>query len=186
MNDANVGGNRGDFAEEQNPFGMPETLGKSSGEKVTAEESLQSADLNKGLGETATSEVMKEIFGIEEDVTDNSEQPEVPEMVEVTEQRPLIADGTTEKKLGKIGVSLVGEKVDAEGIENAVKKITELPLYEQSAALDEAKTKMIYANFGWMIGNDDIGEIQAEEKAGKIAKAKDSAREEVPERKEIA
>ena len=93
------------------------------------------------------------------------EVAETPEMTLVEELRPLIADGTTEKKLGKIGVSLVGEGVDAVGISEVVKEIENRPLSEQSAARDSASAKLIYANFGRMIGNDDIGEIQAEESA---------------------
>ena len=40
-----------------------------------------------------------------------------------------------------------------------------MPLREQVNAVNETTAKEIYANFGWMIGNDDIGEIQAEEAA---------------------
>ena len=152
-----MGENSGNFAEKQGAFGAPESF-------EDAFETDNHAEANRGLGEAATSGVMKEIFGEQEqNNVENFELPDAPEMMPAPEIKPLIADGTTEKKLGKIGVSLVGEKVDAEGVSAEVKRIKELPLYEQSAARDEASAKMIYANFGRMIGNDDIGEIQAEE-----------------------
>ena len=157
MDNANVGGNGGNFAEEQGTFGTPESFEQ-------AFEVGDRAEVNKGLGEAASSEVMREIFGEQElESPQKFELPDKPEMMPVPEAKPLIADGTTEKKVGKIGVSLVGDKVDMEGVSAEVKRIKELPLYEQSAARDEASAKMIYANFGRMIGNDDIGEIQAEE-----------------------
>ena len=157
MDNPEVGGNRGDFGEVQNTLNSPETFNEMFDGK-------QGGEVDKKLGETASSEMMNEIFdGFEGQKQEEFGLPDVPEMMPAAEIKPLIADGTTEKKLGKIGVSLVGEKVDTEGIAAEVKKIKELPLYEQSAARDEASAKMIYANFGRMIGNDDIGEIQAEE-----------------------
>lgn len=175
MDNANAGGDRGDFAEGQGVFGTPESFEK-------AFETTGHKEANRGIGEAAASEALREVFG-EQEVGDekNFESPNVLEGAQAPETtltsemklaneitlapeiKPLIADGKTEKKLGKIGVSLVGEKVDAEGVSAEVKKIKALPLYEQSAARDEASAKMIYANFGRMVGNDDIGEIQAEE-----------------------
>lgn len=157
MDNANIGGREVDFAEGQAIFGTPESFEK-------AFETDNHTETSRGIGEAATDAALREIF--EEQESGESEKlapSDVPVVASTPEIKPLIADGTTEKKLGKIGVSLVGEKVDAEGVSAEVKKIKELPLYEQSAARDEASAKMIYANFGRMIGNDDIGEIQAEE-----------------------
>ena len=169
MDNSEVGGKRSDFSGgEKNVSdfdGLEEWFGANG---ATTE---NKSKVERGLGEAASStEIAKELFGEEpEKSKDEFSLPDVPEMMPAPELKPLIADGTTEKKLGKIGVSLVGEKVDVEGVSAAVKKIKELPLYEQSAARDEASAKMIYANFGRMIGNDDIGEIQAEEQRTKMA-----------------
>ena len=156
MDSSEAGGNGGNFGEGRAE--VPEAFD----DIFNAE---QGKDTEKKLGKAVSSEIVNEIFGEAEGEKNAAEfeLPDMPEMMPAAEIKPLIADGTTEKKLGKIGVSLVGEKVDAEGIETEVKKIKGLPLYEQSAARDAASAKMIYANFGRMIGNDDIGEIQAEE-----------------------
>ena len=157
MNNTNVGGNGGNFAGEQGAFDATESFEK-------AFQVGKQSETNKGLGEAATVGMMEEIFGGEEvGRGEDYKLPDAPEMMPAPEIKPLIADGTTEKKLVKIGVSLVSEKVDTEGINAEVKRIKNLPLYEQSPARDRASAEMIYANFGRMVGNDDIGEIQAEE-----------------------
>ena len=164
MNNIGVPGDKQNFAEKQNG-----SNGEFDG--IFGGKQPESINTEKNLGEVTTSEMMREMFEDEMQQETKSEDKtgleEIPDIMPVSEVKPLIADGTTERKLGKIGVSLVGEKVDTVGIGSEVKKIKELPLYEQSAARDEASAKMIYANFGRMIGNDDIGEIQAEE--GKAA-----------------
>lgn len=163
MDYSEIGGNVSDFSggeKVDSDFdGKNEISGASSERTIETE---------RGLGEAATG-IVEELFGNEPEKGRDDEfgLPDVPDMMPAPELKPLIADGTTEKKLGKIGVSLVGEKVDVEGVSSAVKKIKDLPLYEQSAARDEASAKMIYANFGRMIGNDDIGEIQAEKQREK-------------------
>lgn len=156
MDNSEVGGIRSDFVGNK-----ADTFDALEG--IFDTEQMNPAEREKKLGEAATGTI-EELFRDEAERKDDTEfgLPDVPEMMPTPEIKPLIADGTTEKKLGKIGVSLVGEKVDVEGVSSAVKKIKDLPLYEQSAARDAASAKMIYANFGRMIGNDDIGEIQAE------------------------
>lgn len=169
MDNSELGGVKSDFSEGEKSF-FDEKQSDRSGVERTAK-------TERELGGAATAGIVEELFGEEANKgrEDEFELPDIPEMMPVPELKPLIADGTTEKKLGKVGVSLVGEKVDAEGVSAAVKKIKDLPLYEQSAARDEASAKMIYANFGRMIGNDDIGEIQAEEQRAKIASEKEAA-----------
>ena len=174
MNNTGIGGNGGDFAERQGSVAMPESFEElfETGQGVAVQDREIQSNPERSLGEIASSEAMKEILS--ETGYEKREKNEAPDMLEIkpaAELKPLIADGTTEKKLGHVGVSLVGEKVDAEGISVEVKKIKALPLYEQSAARDEASAKMIYANFGRMIGNDDIGEIQAEEKLRETVKS---------------
>lgn len=169
MDNSELGGVKSDFSGGEKSF-FDEKQNDRYGVERTAE-------TERGLGGAATAGIVEELFGEEANKgrEDEFDLPDIPEMMPAPELKPLIADGTTEKKLGKVGVSLVGEKVDAEGVSAAVKKIKDLPLYEQSAARDEASAKMIYANFGRMIGNDDIGEIQAEEQRAKIASEKEAA-----------
>ena len=159
MDNSKNGGNRVENLERREIFSAPESF-----ENLYQEENRRaSEDINRGLGETA--EVMGEIFGENKNVGEHKDVDNTPEMVmSVEELKPLIADGSTEGKLGKIGVSLVGEGVDTAGISEVVKEIENRPLSEQSAARDSASARLILANFGRMIGNDDIGEIQAEEK----------------------
>lgn len=166
MDNSKIGGKGNDFVERRSNTSVPETfedMFRTEQSEVVSNPENQSRS-ERGLGEVTTSEVMREILSeVGNEKNEKFEVPDIPEMMPVTEMKPLVADGTTEKKLGHTGVSLVGDRVDAEGIGIEVKKIKELPLYEQSAARDAASAKMIYANFGRMIGNDDIGEIQAEE-----------------------
>lgn len=62
----------------------------------------------------------------------------VVEEVEPVVERKEAISAETGRKLGKIGVSLMDDKLDEVGISTEVKKIKELPsLYEQSAARDE-------------------------------------------------
>ena len=159
MDNPQNGGNKGNFGEGQNDFSWIEAENRDGRENVESK-----------LGGTATTGVMDEILNeIDErkiDAADtDSESFDLPDMKPVAELKPLIADGTTERKLGKVGISLVGDKVDIEGVSAEVKRIKQMPLREQVNAVNETTAKEIYANFGWMIGNDDIGEIQAEEAA---------------------
>ena len=174
MNNTDIRGYGGDFAEKQSGVDTSEPFEKvfeSGRDEILQDREAQNSP-ERELGGIVSSETMREILGeAGYEGKEKFEVPDVPEMKPAAELKPLIADGTTEKKLGHIGVSLVGEKVDAEGIGVEVKKIKELPLYEQSAARDEASARMIYANFGRMIGNDDIGEIQAEEKSREAAES---------------
>ena len=62
----------------------------------------------------------------------------VEEVEPVVEKKDADISAKTGRKLGKIGVSLMDDKLDEVGISTEVKKIKELPsLYEQSAARDE-------------------------------------------------
>lgn len=172
MDNLEVGGNRSDFIGDAAPNSFDVAL--EPGQEKNSEQLIERTDAKaegvkmgtenveteRELGEIAAAKAMEEVLG---EIGGNTEE----DNVEATEMKPLIADGTTEKKLGKIGISLVGDKVDVEGVSTEVKKIKSLPLYEQVNAMNEATDKAIYANFGWMIGNDDIGEIQAEENAEK-------------------
>lgn len=159
MDNPQIGGNKGDFGESQNDFLWMERNNRDARESA-----------EKELGGVATTGVMDEILdeigeGKIDAVGTDEEMFDLPEMKPVAELKPLIADGTTERKLGKVGISLVGDKVDMEGVSAEVKRIKQMPLREQVNAVNETIAKEIYANFGWMIGNDDIGEIQAEEAA---------------------
>ena len=173
MDNSDLGGNRGSFTERREVFGTPESF-----EKAFETDKRDNKETKRSLGETAG--VMQEIFGEQGETEAQKDQvnkpefdiPETPGMMPVPEIKPLANDGTTEGKRGRAVVSLGGERVDAESLEllnREVEKLSDKP-YELDNLKNEALSDSLRNSFGRMIGNDDIGEIQAEAKRMEGAK----------------
>lgn len=156
MDNAEVGGNSGNFAENREVFGSFDSFEK-------AFETKNSGERQKDLGEIATSEMMQEMF----DEGDKKDAVQVSGDTQIVEEelKPLAADGTTEGKMGKLAVSLMGDKIDEKSLEELAKQVDELS--NNPYQLDNFKNRVlsdsIRDSYGRMIGNDDNGEIQAEE-----------------------
>ena len=107
--------------------------------------------------------------------------PSTPEMIMnnpemITSQpaifQPLSVDGSTEGKHQKTTLELSGEIIDKKSekhLRDAISDLGKKP-YELANYRDEAMAESLRSNFGRIFGNDDIGEIQAEE-AAREAKA---------------
>ena len=107
--------------------------------------------------------------------------PSTPEMIMnnpemITSQpaifQPLSVDGSTEGKRQKTTLELSGEIIDKKSekhLRDAISDLGKKP-YELANYRDEAMAESLRSNFGRIFGNDDIGEIQAEE-AAREAKA---------------
>lgn len=174
MDNSDLGGNRGSFTERREIFGTPESF-----EKAFETNKKNSRETEKSLGETAG--VMQEIFGEQREAEAQKEEieqtepvfdiPDAPGMMPVPEIKPLAEDGTTEGVKGHAVVALGGERVDAESLEmlnREVEKLADKP-YELDNLKNRALSDSLRNSFGRMIGNDDIGEIQAETKRGEVA-----------------
>ena len=147
MDNAYEGGIGGSSAGEAEVFGTPESF-----EQAFAPESEQrdvEAEVKRSFGEVS----MK--------IPEVGEMPGGEPAIEV---KPLVADGSTEGKLGRIAVSLTGDVMDKESEKQVHEKISELKKnpYELSNYRDEEMADSLRDNFGRIFGNDDIGEIQAE------------------------
>lgn len=83
------------------------------------------------------------------------------------EMQPLSIDGSTEEKRQKMSLGIDGEIIDKGSEKKLREVITQLSKkpFELNNYRDEAMAESLLSNFGRMFGNDDIGEIQAEEAA---------------------
>lgn len=79
------------------------------------------------------------------------------EMAEMTpEMKPLAADGSTEKAMGKIAVDLMGDVIDKATEKEIAGKISELKKdpYGLANYRDTEMTESLRNNFGRIFGND--------------------------------
>ena len=164
MDNAEVGGNRGNFAEGREVFGSFDSFEK-------AFEGNEGKERREEMGGIATSEMMQEMFD-EDNKSGVIEAPAAElggSQVVEEELKPLAADGTTEGKMGRLAVSLMGDKIDEKSLAELARQVDELS--DDPYKLDNFKNRVlsdsVRDSYGRMIGNDDIGEIQAEEQRAK-------------------
>lgn len=172
MDNAEAGGNRGNFAENAGNFGTSEVFG-------TPESFEHAFETKQNIGELAVEAMGDAPDSVSEVAPEKSKFDESTDWVNEIiakaeanqaknngiEQRTLAEDGSTEGKIGKLAVKLSGDLMSEEDAKEVEKAIAEkgADLNSLDTYRNEKMVHSLLGTFGRIFGNDDVGEIQAEE-----------------------